>query len=67
MKENTMYIQYIAIIAAVVLFAGFFFYFMKRGHTLDEARKDPNKRVSSEYDAIGRSIIKDKNGRESRV
>lgn len=62
-----MYLQYIALIGAVFAFAIFFFYFLKRNKALNDARKDPNKTISEEYDAIGRSIIVDKKGHETHT
>lgn len=62
-----MYLQYIAIAGALFFFVVFFFYFMKRRSTLKDAHRDPNKSISKEYDAIGRSIVVDKQGQERHV
>ncbi|WP_141733899.1 hypothetical protein [Oligoflexus tunisiensis] len=62
-----MYLPYIALVGAVLIFGFFIFYFMKRNKTLEQAKEDPNKKIAGEYDAIGRNIIVDKQGRESRT
>jgi len=62
-----MYLSLIAIAAAIFCFAFFLYYFVTRRATLKEARRDPNQSISSEYDAIGRTIVVDKQGKERHV
>lgn len=62
-----MYLQWVAIISAVAIFAFFLAYFIIRNKSLEQAKKDPSKTITKEYDAIGRNIVVDQNGKESHV